>query len=197
MVLAAALLLIPQGVGSLVSRFVVGKLVGRFGASAVTIATFLLAAVATVPFAFAGPHTSLLWLGAVLLVRGFGIGAVLIPPLSVAYYDIRQADIPHATMNTRIAQQVGASFGVATGSSCSPCSRTELPTRFTPRSGGRSASPSSPLSRPSRSPVFGHRKRTRQHPAAQRTMADVTTDPPRTPAASRNAGAAPAWKTPS
>jgi predicted MFS family arabinose efflux permease len=112
-VLAAALLLIPQGVGSLVSRFVVGKLVGRFGASAVTIATFLLAVVATVPFAFAGPHTNLWWLGAVPLVRGFGIGAVLIPPLSVAYYDIGPADIPHATMNTRIAQQVGASFGVA------------------------------------------------------------------------------------
>jgi EmrB/QacA subfamily drug resistance transporter len=112
-VLAAALLLIPQGVGSLASRFVVGKLVARFGASTVTIATFLLAAVATVPFALAGPHTNLWWLGAVLLVRGFGIGAVLIPPLSVAYNDIRPADIPHATMNTRIAQQVGASFGVA------------------------------------------------------------------------------------
>jgi EmrB/QacA subfamily drug resistance transporter len=112
-VLAAALLLIPQGVGSLASRFVVGKIVGRFGASTVTIATFLLAAVATVPFAFAGPHTNLWWLGAVLLVRGFGIGAVLIPPMSVAYNDIGPADIPHATMNTRIAQQVGASFGVA------------------------------------------------------------------------------------
>ena len=112
-VLVAALLLIPQGVGALVSRFVVGRLVGRFGASAVTIAAFLLAAVATVPFAFAGPHTSLWWLGTVLLVRGFGIGAVLIPPMSVAYYDVGPADIPHATMNTRIAQQVGASFGVA------------------------------------------------------------------------------------
>jgi len=112
-VLAAALLLIPQGVGSLVSRFVVGKLVARFGASTVTIATFLLAALATVPFAFAGPRTSLWWLSAVLLVRGFGIGAVLIPPMSVAYNDIGPADIPHATMNTRIAQQVGASFGVA------------------------------------------------------------------------------------
>jgi EmrB/QacA subfamily drug resistance transporter len=112
-VLAAALLLIPQGVGALVSRFVVGRLIGRFGASAVTIAAFLLAALATVPFAFAGPGTNLWWLGAVLLVRGFGIGAVLIPPLSVAYNDIESADIPHATMNTRIAQQVGASFGVA------------------------------------------------------------------------------------
>jgi hypothetical protein len=33
--------------------------------------------------------------------------------MSVAYNDIGRADIPHATMNTRIAQQVGASFGIA------------------------------------------------------------------------------------
>jgi EmrB/QacA subfamily drug resistance transporter len=112
-VLDAGLLLIPQGVGALASRFVVGQLVDRFGARTVTIAGFLLAAVATVPFALAGPGTSLWWLGAVLLVRGLGIGAVLIPPMSVAYQDIQPADIPHATMNTRIAQQVGASFGTA------------------------------------------------------------------------------------
>ena len=48
-----------------------------------------------------------------LLIRGFGIGAVLIPPMSVAYQDVPPAGIPHATMNTRIAQQVGASFGIA------------------------------------------------------------------------------------
>jgi EmrB/QacA subfamily drug resistance transporter len=112
-VLAAALLLIPQGVGSLGARFVIGKLVARFGARPVTIVSFLLTAVATVPFAFADPSTSPWWLGAVLLVRGFSLGAVLIPPISVAYYDIEPADIPHATMNTRISQQVGASFGVA------------------------------------------------------------------------------------
>ncbi|MBB2740997.1 UNVERIFIED_ORG: EmrB/QacA subfamily drug resistance transporter [Microbispora rosea subsp. rosea] len=112
-VLDAGLLMIPQGVGALASRFVIGKLVDRFGARAVTIAGFLLAAVATVPFALAGPGTSLWWLGAVLLVRGLGIGAVLIPPMSVAYRDIQPAGIPHATMSTRIVQQVGASFGTA------------------------------------------------------------------------------------
>lgn len=112
-VLDAGLLMIPQGVGALASRFLVGTLVERFGARAVTIVGFLLAAVATVPFALAGPGTSLWWLGAVLLVRGLGIGAVLIPPMSVAYRDVRPSGIPHATMNTRIAQQVGASFGTA------------------------------------------------------------------------------------
>jgi EmrB/QacA subfamily drug resistance transporter len=112
-VLYAGLLLIPQGVGSLAARFRVGRLVARFGPRLVTIASFLVAAAATVPFALAGPHTSLWLLGAVLLIRGFGIGAVLIPPMSVAYRDVPADGIPHATMNTRISQQVGASFGIA------------------------------------------------------------------------------------
>lgn len=112
-VLAAGLLLIPQGVGSLAARFTAGGLVARYGARPVTVASFLLAAAATVPFAFAGPHTGLWPLGAVLLIRGFGIGTVLVPPMSVAYRDVPPAGIPHASMNTRITQQVGTSFGVA------------------------------------------------------------------------------------
>jgi EmrB/QacA subfamily drug resistance transporter len=112
-VLHAALLLIPQGAGSLAARVTVGKLVTRLGARLVTIASFLVAAAATVPFALAGPHTSLWLLGAALLIRGFGIGTVLIPPLSVAYQDVPSAGIPDATMNTRISQQVGTSFGIA------------------------------------------------------------------------------------
>lgn len=112
-VLHAGLLLIPQGAGSLLARFVVSRLVSRLGARLVTIASFLLAAAATVPFAFAGPGTSLWWLGAVLLVRGFGAGTVLVPPMSVAYQDVPLPGVAHASMNTRIAQQVGASFGTA------------------------------------------------------------------------------------
>ncbi|HEX5403992.1 MAG TPA: hypothetical protein VFX16_17030 [Pseudonocardiaceae bacterium] len=38
---------------------------------------------------------------------------MLMPPVSVAYPDIEPTGIPHVTMNTRIAQQVGASFGTA------------------------------------------------------------------------------------
>ena len=112
-VLDAGLLLIPQGVGSLAARFNVGTLVERFGARSVTIASFLLAAAATVPFALAGPHTSLWLLGAVLVVRGYAVGTVLVPPMSVAYDDIPADGIAHATMNTRISQQVGTSFGTA------------------------------------------------------------------------------------
>ena len=62
-VLHAGLLLILQGIGSLAARFTVGKLVARFGARLVTIASFLVVAAATVPFALADPRTSLWLLG--------------------------------------------------------------------------------------------------------------------------------------
>jgi len=61
-------------------------------------------AAATVPLRSPARHTSLWPLGAVLLIRGFAIGTVLVPPLSIAYQDIPSDGIPHATMNTRITQ---------------------------------------------------------------------------------------------
>ena len=112
-VLDAALTLIPQGVGSLLTRTVTGKLVDKIGARVVAVAGFALTALATVPFALAGAGTNEWWLGAVLLVRGLGLGIVLIPVMTVAFVDIDEADLPDASMITRISQQVGGSFGVA------------------------------------------------------------------------------------
>src|SRR5690606_4823155 len=52
-VLAAALLLIPQGVGSLAARPVAGVLLDRIGPRALTAIGFALIAIGTVPFAVA------------------------------------------------------------------------------------------------------------------------------------------------
>jgi ABC-type sugar transport system permease subunit len=49
------------------------------------------------------------------LVRGLGLGVVLIPVMTVAFVDIDADDMPDASMLTRISQQVGGSFGVAIG----------------------------------------------------------------------------------
>jgi EmrB/QacA subfamily drug resistance transporter len=112
-VLVAALLLIPQGVGALVSRVFASRLTPVVGARVVTIGAFVLAAAATVPFALAGSDTNIWWLAIVLFVRGLGMGAVLIPPMMVAYVDLQSPQMPHASMITRISQQVGASLGIA------------------------------------------------------------------------------------
>ena len=112
-VLDAALLLIPQGVGTLLARLVVGRLVATFGPRLVAVVGFLGIAAATVPFALAGTDTNLWLLGTVLFVRGLGLGVVLIPIMTAAYVDIRKDQMPQASAITRIVQQLGGAFGTA------------------------------------------------------------------------------------
>ena len=111
--LGAALLLVPQGVGALLSRTLAGRLTDAVGARVVAIGGFLLMGAATVPFALADASTSEWMLGAVLVIRGFGLGAVIIPVMSVAYVGLEHDEIPHASIITRLAQQLGGAFGTA------------------------------------------------------------------------------------
>src|SRR6202167_1950247 len=73
--LGAGLMLIPQGVGTLASRGVAGKLTDRIGARPIAVAGFVIVALSTVPFALAGTHSSSWQLALWLLVRGVGLGA--------------------------------------------------------------------------------------------------------------------------
>jgi predicted MFS family arabinose efflux permease len=111
--LDAGLLLVPQGVGTFLSRSLAGRLTDTLGAKWVTMIGFAIVGAATVPFAFASASTNEWILMAALLVRGFGLGAVTIPLMTAAYVGLERSDVPHASIITRIAQQVGGSFGVA------------------------------------------------------------------------------------
>ena len=112
---AAGLLIVPQGVGALLSRPVAGRLADTIGARWTVIVGFALVVVGTLPFAIAIPgiSTNPWWLAATLVVRGLGLGAVTIPVMAAAYVDLDKPQIPHASIITRTAQQVGGSFGVA------------------------------------------------------------------------------------
>jgi EmrB/QacA subfamily drug resistance transporter len=111
--LGAGLLLIPQGVGSLLSRTVASRLLDRVGPRAVALLGFALVAAGTVPFAFAGSGTAIWWLLLVLLVRGLGMGMAVIPLMTSAFVGLDREEVPHASIVTRIAQQIGGSVGVA------------------------------------------------------------------------------------
>lgn len=111
--LEAGLLLIPQGVGSLLSRTAATRLLARIGERWVAFLGFTLVVAATVPFALAGADTAVWWLMVVLFVRGLGMGMVVIPLMTVAFVGLERAQVPHASSVTRIAQQVGGSVGVA------------------------------------------------------------------------------------
>ncbi|MEB0004805.1 MDR family MFS transporter [Cryobacterium sp. RTC2.1] len=111
--LGAGLLLISQGVGTFLSRSSAGRLTDRFGARWVSVAGFAIVGVGTLPFAVATASTNEWMLMAALLVRGFGLGAVTIPLMAGGFVGLERAEVPHASVITRIATQVGGSFGVA------------------------------------------------------------------------------------
>ncbi len=111
--LTAGLLLVPQGVGSILPRTIVGKLTDRLGPRPVSLAGIVLAGIGTVPFALATAHTNAYWLAAALVVRGAGLGAATIALMAGAFQDLTRAELPRASSATRIAQQVGGAFGAA------------------------------------------------------------------------------------
>lgn len=111
--LAAGVMLVPQGIGTLLSRTVVGSNIDRFGSRVIALAGFAVVAAATVPFALAGPHTSEWLLAVWMVVRGFGLGAVTMPVMVAGYIGLEKQQIPHSSVLTRTAQQIGGSFGTA------------------------------------------------------------------------------------
>ena len=111
--LTAGVMLIPQGVGAILSRTVAGSNIDRVGARVIALLGFALVAAATVPFALAGPHTSEWQLAGWLILRGFGLGAVTMPVMVAGYIGLDKQQIPHSSVVTRTAQQLGGSFGTA------------------------------------------------------------------------------------
>ncbi|MFC4618955.1 DHA2 family efflux MFS transporter permease subunit [Camelliibacillus cellulosilyticus] len=112
-VLMSGVLLIPQGIGSLLSRFLAGKLTDIIGGRLVAVVGIVMTALGTLPFVLAGPHASYLFLAIALIVRGAGLSSVMIPIMTTAYKGLSKEQIPHASSTTRIIQQIGGAFGAA------------------------------------------------------------------------------------
>ena len=112
-VLYAGLMLIPQGIGMLLTRTQMGKLTDRIGARPIVMVSLIITAVGTLPFAFADSGTNAILLGAALLIRGAGLGGVFIPLMVSAYVGLGSEQIPHASIATRILQTIGGAFGSA------------------------------------------------------------------------------------
>jgi EmrB/QacA subfamily drug resistance transporter len=111
--LMAGVMLVPQGLGTLLSRGLAGRLTDKIGGRPIALIGFAIVAVATIPFAFTGAHSSPWLLALVLVVRGFGMGAVTIPVMAVAYLGLDREQIAHSSVVTRTTQQIGGSFGTA------------------------------------------------------------------------------------
>jgi EmrB/QacA subfamily drug resistance transporter len=111
--LQAGVLMVPQGIGSLISLLVVGRLADRHGSRVVVLVGLVIASLATVPFALADESTSTPLLLGVLVLRGIGLSAVLTPANAAAFRNVPRASVPHATSLLTVLLRVGGSLGVA------------------------------------------------------------------------------------
>ena len=111
--LMAGLLLAPQGIGAALMLPISGPLVDRVGGGPVVAAGCSLVALATFPLAFVTDHTPYVLLGAVLFVRGLGLGASIQPATAAAYAVLNTSQVPRATAALNTLRQIGGSVGTA------------------------------------------------------------------------------------
>jgi EmrB/QacA subfamily drug resistance transporter len=111
--LSAGLLLAPQGLGAALMLPISGRLTDRLGGGRVVVAGCTVMTLATVPLAFVSNHTSYVLLGAVLFVRGMGLGASIQPSTAAAYALLSSAQVPRATAALNTLRQIGGSIGTA------------------------------------------------------------------------------------
>ncbi|MEA2384807.1 MAG: hypothetical protein QOH72_4778 [Solirubrobacteraceae bacterium] len=111
--LTAGLLMAPQGVGAALAMPFAGRLTDRVGGGRVALVGLALVTVATVPFATIGAHTPYSLLAPMLVVRGIGIGAAMMPAMAAAYATLTHAEVPRATSALNVLQRVGGSVGTA------------------------------------------------------------------------------------
>ena len=112
-VVITGLLTAPQGLGAAMVMPIAGKLTDRFGGGPLALFGVLLTAAATIPFALIGAHTSIVFLCAAMVVRGFGIGFAFMPAMSAAFASLERHELSDATPQLNVLQRVGGSIGIA------------------------------------------------------------------------------------
>ncbi|EGW41889.1 putative membrane protein [Desulfosporosinus sp. OT] len=111
--LYAGLWLLPQGVGMLLTRSWAAKAADRKGSRNIVLLSLAAIAIGTLPFAFVGTDTDYILLSVALLIRGAGLGGLLIAIMTSAYNGLQREQVPHASTATRIFQTIGGAFGSA------------------------------------------------------------------------------------
>jgi EmrB/QacA subfamily drug resistance transporter len=111
--LDAGLLLVPQGVGAMVTMPISGRLTDRYGPWKLPAAGLPLLVLGLIPFAFVGATTSEVLLCVFGFVLGLGMGLALMPTMTAAMQAVPSTAIARTSTAMNIIRQGGASIGTA------------------------------------------------------------------------------------
>jgi EmrB/QacA subfamily drug resistance transporter len=112
-VIMTGLLTGPQGLGMLIVMPLTGRLTERFGGGRVALCGVSVLAISTIPLAFIGTNTSILYISLVLLLRGVGIGFSFMPAMTAAFSSLRPDQLSDATPQLNVLQRIGGAIGTA------------------------------------------------------------------------------------
>jgi EmrB/QacA subfamily drug resistance transporter len=106
------LLLIPQGVGTMLFILINRRIGGRIDTRLVIAAGVVISMIGILPFALASVSGGDVLLLAGQLLIGFGMGAVSLPVMTLAFAGLSPAETPRGSAAFSVVQRVGAPFGV-------------------------------------------------------------------------------------
>lgn len=112
-VIVAAVSLIPQSIGMLVSRTAIGNLIDSLGARWVTIIGIAITLVGTIPFSYFDASSHYLLIAIVMFIREVGGSAVKSATQADAYVGLDKVDSAAASLSSNLFQQIGAGFATA------------------------------------------------------------------------------------
>ena len=111
--MTAGLLMAPQGFGAALAMPLAGRLTDRVGGGRVALVGLLVLTLGSIPFAFLDGSTSYTLLAFLLVVRGLGIGASMMPAMAAAYATLEREQVPRATSALNALQRIGGAIGTA------------------------------------------------------------------------------------
>ncbi|MFV0534872.1 MAG: DHA2 family efflux MFS transporter permease subunit [Cumulibacter sp.] len=111
--LATGLLLAPQGIGAMITMPIAGKIADKAGAGKIVPVGLVLAAIGLFTFTQVSADTSYVLLLSSLFVMGLGLGATMMPIMTVAMQTLTDHEIARGTTLMNIVQQTAGSIGTA------------------------------------------------------------------------------------
>lgn len=108
-----AIMLMPQGLGMLITRPLIGKIIDKYGGRNIVLISTMVVLITSVSFMFISGHTQSVWIGLILFIRGCAVGGVMLPLTSSAYYGLEREQLSEAGVGINIIENIGSSFGSA------------------------------------------------------------------------------------
>lgn len=103
----------PQGIGMLIARPMIGKLTDQYGAKKVILISLIVSLLASIPLVFVTSQTTILTMSIILFMRGVSVGGILLPFTTNTYVGLKDSQLPQVGITINIVENIGASFGSA------------------------------------------------------------------------------------